>query len=228
MKTELDYFNMVKTHYENETPTMSINNHKQHNENPDYRDILLKPLQFGDWSDKKVLDYGCGCGRNVEYILENFNVGEAHGCDISQNNIKYCINYLNNKQFKNHNFFVTDGKHIDQEDKSYDMILSTIVLQHIPVYDVRFSILSEMYRCLKINGICSIQMGFGKGHPKTSTYYENSYNATSTNSGHDVQVDDENQLINDFKKIGFKDIEVVISNRWDDAHEYWIYVKGTK
>jgi 2-polyprenyl-3-methyl-5-hydroxy-6-metoxy-1,4-benzoquinol methylase len=88
--TNDDYTLMQKTFYERETDIMSIENHGLHNDNPDYWNILLKPLTSGDWSDKLVLDFGCGCGRNVQNILNRFVVKEAHGCDISSNNVHHC------------------------------------------------------------------------------------------------------------------------------------------
>ena len=46
------------------------NNHEEHNNNPDYWDILLKDLKDKDkWAGKNALDFGCGKGRNVTNML---------------------------------------------------------------------------------------------------------------------------------------------------------------
>lgn len=100
MATEYDYVSMQKNYFEAETPSMAIENHRQHNSNPDYWGILLKPLTQGDWSNKTIIEFGCGCGRNIENILNNITVKEAHGCDISVNNIKYCEKYVLEKTGK--------------------------------------------------------------------------------------------------------------------------------
>ena len=230
MANESDYKNMLKAFYENETPNMKIANHSEHNSNPDYWNILLAPLKEGDWSDKTTLDFGCGCGRNVLNILSNFNVKEAHGCDVSQNNINYCNEFVkNNYSGTNYKFYCNDANSLSPgESEKYDFIMSTIVLQHICVYDVRKSILRDMYRCLKKGGTLSIQMGFGMGHHNAADYYDNAYGATSTNSAHDVRVLDKNHLINDLAEIGFTNIETTLSHSWSDSHSQWIFAKSTK
>lgn len=230
MKTENDYTLMQKKYYEEETQTMAIVNHFNHNENPDYWNILLQPLMIGDWKEKTVLDFGCGCGRNVFNIITKFDVNSAHGCDISGNNIAYCKEWMPKVTNKsNYDFIEVDGQSLYPiESNKYDLIVSTIVLQHICVYTIRRKILEDMYRCLKSDGILSIQMGYGYGHPIAADYFENATHATQTNSGYDVRIIDPSQITNDLKEIGFKDITYILSHAWSDSHEKWIYVKGIK
>lgn len=231
MKTVHDYTNMQKTYYEAETPRMSIENHKFHNDNPDYWDILVKPLSEGDWSNKIVLDFGCGCGRNVQNIISRYTVKEAHGCDISSNNVRYCEettpSVTNGKT--NFKFVTVDGQSLRPlESNTYDFIMSTIVLQHICVYTVRRAILEDMFRCLKSGGMVSLQMGFGHGHPSTSEYFEDAIHALSTNSGFDVRVDSPEQIEKDLSEIGFINFQYTISHPWTDSHQQWIYFKAWK
>lgn len=230
MKNQANYTKMQKAFYEAETPIMAQMNHRHHDANPDYYGILLQPLSQGDWSKKRVLDFGCGCGRNVMNMLSNrFNLKEAHGCDISSNNIEYCKKLLTDQNYKNFNFFVTNGNDLGSaQDGHYDFIMSTIVLQHICVYSIRRKILEHMYRALSTNGIISIQMGYGHSHPNTAEYYDEAIHASVTNSGHDVRVTDPNQLIKDFQEIGFKNIETIVRPSFADSHSEWIFVKATK
>lgn len=226
MVTEQDYTAMQKRIYEAETPRMAVENHKQHNSNPDYWDILLKPLSLGDWSDKTVLEFGCGCGRNIENVLNNFAVKEAHGCDISSNNINYCNEYVKSTTGKtNFKFFTTDGQSLQPgESEAYDFIFSTIVLQHIPVYNIRKKILQDFYRCAKPSAIISFQMG-GPGLPHYASYYDNVVHATTTNGGHDVAVTDPQNIVDDLTEIGFTDISYVVRPSWEDSgHNEWIFV----
>ena len=65
--------------------------------------------------------------------------------------------------------------------------MSTIVLQHIAVYDIRFQYLEEFFRVLRPGGLLSFQMGYGEGYGKAG-YYDNHYDAESTNSFHDTTV----------------------------------------
>lgn len=225
-----DYTEMQRNFYVAENFRMRIANHKQHNDNPDYWNVLLEPLKTGDWSNKRVLDFGCGCGRNVANIINAWNVGEVHGCDISHTNIEYCNQYLTEvSEKRNYKFIVTDGQTLQPcESDYYDLIISTIVLQHICVYSIRRKILTDMFRCLKPGGSISIQMGFGSGHPTTAGYYEDVVDATSTNSGYDVRVTDAGAPVKDLTEIGFINITTDILNSWDDAHRNWIYIKAFK
>jgi ubiquinone/menaquinone biosynthesis C-methylase UbiE len=206
-------------------------NHIQHNENPDYWDILLSPLKEGNWSDKKVLDFGCGCGRNVQNILNNFTVKEAHGCDISPPLINACIKTTSEKTNGKENFYfvATDGQSLQPlESNTYDMIISTITLQHICVYSIRRKILEDMFRCLLPGGVISIQMGYGRSSRTTSQYFEDATYASSTNGGHDVRVDDVAQILSDINSIGFTKFHYLIGQPWSDAHSHWIYFKASK
>ena len=101
-------------------------------------------------------------------------------------------------------------------------------MQHIPVHEIRYNYFKEFFRVLRPDGLISFQMGFGPGHRNTASYYENNYNALYTNSGHDVRVDNPDQLVGDLTKIGFVNIQTFIRNRWDDSHDQWIYVKARK
>ena len=231
MKNISTYTEMQKSYYENETPRMSIDNHKGHDQNDDYWNILLWPLKSDDWSEKTVLDFGCGCGRNVQNILNTYEVKEAHGCDISSNNISHCEETTPSVARGKTNFkFVTvDGQSLNPlESDTYDLIISTIVLQHICVYSVRRKILEDMFRCLKPDGRISLQMGFGTGHPRTAEYFEDAVHADETNSGYDVRVDTPDQIKRDLVEIGFEGFEYVISKPWTDTHRNWIYFTATK
>ena len=138
----------------------------------------------------------------------------------------------------------------------YDLVFSTIVLQHICVHSTRYSIKENIYRILRPGGIFSFQMGFDNSEIAIDTaakqdgglgvtdgcrdvnktkqegqalYHEDKTDALSTNSNHDVRITDPKDVINDLKKIGFTEIEYKITHSWqDNAHEYWIWFKAKK
>jgi len=138
----------------------------------------------------------------------------------------------------------------------YDVVFSTIVLQHICVHSTRYNIKENIYRILKPGGIFSFQMGFDNPEIATATadkqegglgstagtrgiemnkvagqalYHENKTDASSTNSFNDVRITDPANVVSDLKKIGFVDIEYKITWSWqDNAHEYWIWFKAKK
>ena len=109
------------------------------------------------------------------------------------------------------------------------MIISTISLQHICVYDIRFNYLKEFFRILTGGGYISIQMGFGSQSPKTKKYYENFYDADTTNRGCDVEIENIDQIKNDLDKIGFVDFEYYIRPVGPgDNHPNWIFFRARK
>jgi len=228
---ENSYTLMQKSFYEEQASNMAVNNHKEHNDNPDYWNILLKCLSDGDWSNKTVMDFGCGCGRSVLNVLEKYKVGRIDGLDISQNNINYSNKLLAATEHKNYKFYVSDGQSLQPAlSEEYDLIFSTIVLQHIPVYNIRKKILEDMFRCLKLNGQISIQMGYGDlTKSSNNDYYVNYVSAPGTNGTCDVEVTDEKQVINDLNNIGFVNVETIVRPSWsDNSHSHWIYFTAFK
>jgi len=226
------YTKMQKQFYERAAAGMAVGNHKEHNQNADYWDILLGDIkEVEKWEGKKALDFGCGSGRNIGNLLNLAKWERVDGCDISEANIINTKKYLIGLGYKEDKFnaVTTDGTSLcPLEDKEYDFVMSTIVLQHICVYDIRFLILEDMYRVLNDGGLLSIQMGFGTKKENTVGYYENFYDAQSTNSECDTRVEDPDELFKDLDKIGFKDIKHEVRTSFSDSHGQWIYTKASK
>lgn len=239
MKALNEYNKMQKEFYSpSESLQMLKDNHRYHNDNPDYWNILLSPLKDETNHAKKyAMDFGCGCGRNIENMINNYKFSRVDGVDISDNNILNCKKYLENNidvEGVDCELFVNNGFDLSEiKDEMYDFVMSTIVFQHIKVYSIRFNLIKEIYRTLKLGGIFSMQMGYGTEHPVLEDYYSDRFldDPERFQSG-DVCVDDKNKLINDFKKIGFNNIEVEIRDSWKIpnaiGHEQWIYIIGKK
>jgi ubiquinone/menaquinone biosynthesis C-methylase UbiE len=214
------YSLMQKHFYSNGT-----SNHDEHNANKDYWDVLLQPLKNSkQWEGKMALDFGCGKGRNVTNISTLANWKSVDGIDISEANINHCKNHINGS------FYINNGVDLYPiEDNTYDFVMSTISLQHIPVYEIRFSLISDISRIMKQGGVFSFQMGYGNEVGALSGYYDNFYNAIGTNSLNDVQVVNENEIINDLNKIGFVNHIITIKPSYsDNIHDKWIYVTTNK
>ena len=239
MKTVTDYVNMQQNYYDTTAHIMnSTGNHRRHDGNPDYKNILLARINTNPeiFQDENGLDFGCGQGRNVSNLL-NFYPGlfnRVDGIDISKKNTDYANNNLQ-KEFNDsskYTFYVNDGKTLaGLKSDEYKFVMSTIVFQHIAVHEIRFSLMSDIFRVLKTGGVFSFQMGFG-GVLTTDTpvasYYENAYHATGTNSAHDVEIIDPQNLVSDLEKIGFSNITYKISAPDYDRHKFWIYVEAFK
>jgi len=229
------YTSMQKAFYKAGT-----SNHLEHNNNKNYWNILLKDLKdTSKWEGKKALDFACGKGRNVTNILNLCDWSEVDGVDISEGNINYCRdNYTDQES----SWFVNNGFDLSciPRTKKYDFVMSTIALQHIPVYDIRKRIITDIFDLLHDGGIFSFQMGIGEdlsdpmGRPR-SRYYENAYGAQGTNSDHDVRIFEEEEVLEDMKRIGFSKTSAVITDTLSDdgepldaGHPGWIWVRCVK
>ena len=236
-----DYSQFQKNFYTAETPTMRIQNHTQHNNNHNYWDILLGPIKSDPtrWKGKNALDFGCGCGRNLLNMSTLAEWATVDGCDISKPNCEESKTYMwVNAENVHVDTYDTNGFELNgvPSDK-YDFVMSTIVLQHICVHEIRFNLLKEIFRVMKSGGLFSFQMGFGVQKPEIlkmlntefAGYYDNAYQARRTNSGFDVQITDQKNLTDDLEKIGFIVSEVRITESFDnEQHPQWIWVKAFK
>jgi ubiquinone/menaquinone biosynthesis C-methylase UbiE len=231
---EQTYLNMQKNHYENQAQEWSLQNrdpvvgsYDLHNNWEDYNQYLFKNF---DTAHLTALEYGCGPGRNI--IKFNNRFSRIDGVDIAQNNLEKAQINLSANNINNSILYLCDGKNIPVDDESYDVVFSVICLQHIACYDIRFSIFSNIKRVLKPNGYFCFQMGLGgrPGYFTTADYYENAFDATSTNSGHDVSIENEDYLKDDLiTKLGFKNYQSDIRPTGPgDTHANWIWVQVQK
>lgn len=233
-----DYSKFQKDFYTAETPNMRIKNHTQHNANQNYWDILLGDIKSNPaaWEGKSALDVGCGCGRNLLNMSQLAKWARIDGCDISEPNCRESEAYMWERASDVAvTCYPTNGYELNGVPSDfYDFAMSTIVFQHICVHDVRFNLLKEVFRALKSGGLFSLQMGFGVGdgerhRTKFAQYFDNVYEARSTNSGYDVQIVNQDDLVNDLRKVGFDVKEVKITESFDnEQHPQWIWVKAVK
>lgn len=221
------YTAMQRTYYESTADLMNEQNHMFHNANRDYWDILLGDTLTG-FRDKVGLDFGCGCGRNVMNIWNRFS--RMDGVDISFANLVHARGNILAAGVPEDAFHLyacngTDLREVPSDE--YDFVMSTIVLQHIAVHDIRLNYLREFFRIMRADGLLSFQMGFGEGHGRAG-YYENHYDASGTNSAHDTTVTDPAQIVDELEAIGFEAVSHVIRPAYSDGHHLWIYVKARK
>lgn len=197
----------------------------QHNTWEDYDIYLFKNI---DTTSKIALDFGCGPGRNIVKFNNRFS--RIDGVDISQTNLDNAIIWCKQNNVNAPILFKNNGIDLSIIDSEvYDIVFSTICLQHICVYDIRKQFLKDFFRVLKSGGSICLQMGFGKGHPNSVGYYENYYDAEGTNSFCDTRIDDVNELQKDLEEIGFIDFEYDIRPVGPgDRHGNWIFFRAKK
>ena len=208
------------------------NNHEAHNKNKKYFNVLLKDITEDPdkWKNKKALDYGSGKGRNVTNLFDAADFDQVDGVDISKNNVAYCKETYKDL---NSNFYLINGYSLDEiEDNTYNFAMSTIVLQHVCVHEMRYKIKKEIYRVLDKGGIFSFQMGYGEQLlGGQSVYSANKYNESTSNGRADVKIQPDTlpDLVSDLKEIGFKNITHEIHESFaDGGHTNWVYMRCVK
>ena len=101
----------------------------------------------------KVLDYGCGTGRNIKYILEKTNAIVVDGTDI--------IQQLKKEKAK-HDILREKGSLIELSEKLpsnyYDIILNSHVLNVVEKDEIKENILADMYDKLLEGGTAIIEV----------------------------------------------------------------------
>lgn len=204
-----------------------VGTYEEHNRWKDH-DTYIFEFVDDSFKQKMGLDFGCGPGRNIIQYHKKFN--RLDGVDISEGLIKKARENLAYDHVATPHLYVNNGHDLEPiENESYDFIMSTITMQHICVYAIRFNLLKEFYRVLKPGGHIAIQMGYGKESPKSVDYYANSYGALTTNRGCDTRIESPDQLKKDLAKIGFINFTHNIRPTGPgDFHPSWIYFKAFK
>lgn len=101
----------------------------------------------------EVLDYGCGLGRNIKYLLENTNCF-VDGCDTEEQVKNISKDAEKMAYFKNQGATVTTS---DKLESGYEFMLNSHVL-NVVMDDVKKIIIDDMYRLLAKNGKLVIQV----------------------------------------------------------------------
>lgn len=120
--------------------------------------ILKGRFKSGD----TILDAGCGGGRNLTWFLNN--QFELYGIDINEE----AINELKsrNKSYTSGYFSVSAVEDMPFKDLVFDSIISSAVLHFAKNRSHFFSMMEEMIRVLKKEGILFIRMASDIGIEK--------------------------------------------------------------
>jgi len=233
-KSKKDYLDMQNSYYDEYASKWSlefrdpvVGSYDAHNNWTDYDNFLFKDFET---SELIAIEYGCGPGRNLVKFSDRF--ARVDGIDISDVNIEKARLNINANNIQEPNLYVTSGDNLSAVvDESYDVVFAVICFQHICVHEIRFNIMKDIFRVLKPGGKLCFQMGYGgKDGIPTAGYYDNNYDAGSTNGHSDVSIADEQDLREDLlDKIGFKNYKSDIRETGPgDNHKNWIWVQVEK
>jgi len=107
-------------------------------------------------TNKKVLDFGCGYGKDFDDLLLKDN--HLTGIDLSELYIKHCTNYCKEKfKDKKFEFFAMDAHELKFQDETFDLIIGRGILHHLD-FNVA---LKEVNRVLKKGGEAYFQEPLG-------------------------------------------------------------------
>lgn len=125
---------------------------------------LLDQLLKGRFNkDMKILDVGCGEGRNAVYFLQkNYSI---FGLDPNEVAVQYC-RYLAktiNPKTDIHRFQIGDGAAIPFHAAAFDAVISSAVLHFAEDHAHFWKMIAEIHRVLQPGGIFWMRMctGFG-------------------------------------------------------------------
>jgi len=97
---------------------------------------------------RRILDWGCGCGRLTRYLVDQLGGAEIHGCDIDPEAILWCDENLRPGKFQGIHLFPPTP----YSDGEFDLAISISVLTHLSEVNQK-KWLSEIRRILVSGGM---------------------------------------------------------------------------
>jgi|GEM_PF-334178 len=128
----------------------------------DFREAMLRPARLRE--GENVLDVGCGTGTLAILAKQKVGpTGRIHGVDASPEMIERARSKARNAKV-DVGFEVAAAQNLPFEDASFDVVLSTLMLHHLP-RPGRSQLAAEMRRVLRPGGR-ALAVDFSKGKKK--------------------------------------------------------------
>jgi SAM-dependent methyltransferase len=114
-----------------------------------FGDILEPLCRHAKLSEfRRILDWGCGCGRVTMHFLALSGLGELMGCDIDGAAVRWTAEFLPHARFS----VLAPMPPSSYPDAHFDLIYSYSVFTHLK-RDVQRAWLEEMHRLLAPGGM---------------------------------------------------------------------------
>ena len=92
----------------------------------------------------RVLDFGCGIGRNISFLRDAFKDAEIMGSDVSEKSIEAA-------RLNNNGIYCWTEDDVADEKSDFDLVFVAGVFHHIPLPE-REETMAKIYRRLTIGG----------------------------------------------------------------------------
>jgi len=163
----------------------------------------------------KILDLGCGSGRN---IIENARV-EYYGVDFSEKMLAYAEDHTNKHEIKAQ-FFLAESFNLPFEDNFFDAAIFISTLHCIDKPEKRIKSLEELHRVMKGGAEAMISVWDKDTNNRLSELKAKEGYLNWQKDGKNYQryyyFYDKEELVKILKKVGFKQIKTEIAS--DEKH----------
>lgn len=169
-------------------------------ENPDEIVVSLASI-LEKRKAKRILDLGCGAGRQVIYLAERGF--EAYGADISETGLKLTNKRLRSRKLEAE-IIKCDMKSLPYVRSCFEAVICVQTIYHQKLREIQETI-SDVYRVLKRNGLFlanfhSRRSGkYGKGIKVEEDTFKQEYGAEKGVLHHFIDENELRELLGDFE-----------------------------
>jgi len=209
------YLLKSRAFFEKHSEGMLVENHYQHNLEPNFWEHMIKQVlsNASSFDGELGFEFGSGAGRNLVNLLVSANFRRVDGIDISKSNARNSQRFVEEK--------IGASKTICLEGNGYSCLpfpsgqyayaISHQVFIHIPNRKLRLCILKDLQRILKQGGCLVIHFK----HMHKSVAYESNYNNFPMNVT--VNPSDTELIEQDFLSAGFSSVTIKEVKNWVDG-----------
>ena len=124
---------------------------------------------YNKYPTAKILDHGCGGGRN----MTNIYIDEEKTIKTEFNfmGVDNCEEFVNIAQKNGNNVLYGDLCDLPYEDNIFESVISVASFHHLSTEERRYKAMKEIHRVMKVGGLGCMSV-WSKRQPKNSKNYE--------------------------------------------------------